>query len=276
MKNIALYAIAASLIWTACNPIEEREELKGSITADQLKISAVPEIRDGVNSNYVILNSDGNPCLSSWDYGSGTLIGTGGRVQLLLTGDNEIVYTGLNPDGSKITKTLVVHVDRTYDVAPEWAIFCGSGEKVWKWDDRASAVWGNGGYLSDVAPGWWTVPADGMEEQTPGEGAGASMTFSLKGASLTKHKSDGSKETGTFAFDMSKTTLNAGGDGLWGIGKLNTTRVTVLSGKQPNGGNAPVYSYDILKLTDNELVLGFPEPGAGAWGTAWYWLFKAE
>lgn len=276
MRNIALYAMAVSLACLSCAPIEDRNELKGSITADQLKISAIPEIRDGVNSNYVILNSDGNPCLSSWDYGSGTLIGTGGRVQLLLTGDNEIIYTGLNPDGTTITKTLVVHVDRAYDVAPEWGLFCGSGEKVWKWDNQADAVWGNGGYLSNVTPGWWTVPIGDMEGQTPGEGAGASMTFSLKGASLTKNKSDGSSEKGTFSFDMSQTTLNAGGDALWGIGKLNTSRVTVLSGKQPNADNAPVYSYDILKLTDSELALGFPEPGAGAWGTAWYWLFRAE
>jgi hypothetical protein len=275
MKNLFLYAIAAALLM-ACDPIENRQELSGGITADQLKISAIPEIRDGVNSNYVILNSDGNPCLSSWDYGSGTLLGTGGRVQLLLEGDNDIVYTGLNPDGTKITKTLTVHVDRAYDVAPEWGIFCGSGEKVWKWDDQASAVWGNGGYLANTAPGWWTVAVDGMEEQTPGEGAAASMTFSLKGAALIKNKSNGSTEQGTFSFDMSQTTMNAGGDALWAIGKLTTSRVTVLSGKQPNGDNAPVYSYDILKLNENELVLGFPEPGAGAWGTAWYWLFRAQ
>ncbi|MDR1645850.1 MAG: hypothetical protein LBS05_08535 [Tannerellaceae bacterium] len=276
MKNICICAIAALLIGSACAPIEDREEMKGGITADQLNISAIPEIRDGVNSNYVILNSDGNPCLSSWDYGSGTLLGTGGRVQLLLTGDNDIIYIGLNPDGTKITKTLTVHVDRTYDVAPEWALLCGSGEKVWKWDDQAPAVWGNGGYLGNVAPGWWTVSIGDMEEQTPGEGAGASMTFALKGASLTKNKSDGSTESGSFSFDMSKTTLNAGGDALWGIGKLTTTRVTVLSGKQPNADNAPVNSYDILKLTNEELALGFPEPGAGAGGTAWYWLFRAE
>jgi hypothetical protein len=276
MKNIGIYAIAVCFMLPACSPLEDRNELTGSITADQLNISAIPEIRDGVNSNYVILNSDGNPCLSSWDYGSGTLVGTRGRVQLLLTGDNDIIYTGLNPDGSKITKTLVVHVDRTYDVAPEWAIFCGSGAKTWKWDDQAPSVWGNGGYLSNVEPGWWTVQAGDMEEQTPGEGASASMTFSLKGASLTKNKSDGSSESGTFSFDMSSTTMNAGGDALWAIGKLNTSRVTVLSGKQPNADNAPVYNYDILKLTDTEMALGWPEPGAGAWGTAWYWIFRAE
>jgi hypothetical protein len=258
----------------ACSPLEDRNELTGSITADQLNISAVPEIRDGVNSNYVILNSDGNPCLSSWDYGSGTLIGTGGRVQLLLTGDNDIIYTGLNPDGSKITKTLVVHVDRTYDVPQEWAFFCGSGEKTWKWDDQAPSVWGNGGYLSNVGPGWWTVQVGDMEGQTPGEGAGASMTFSLKGASLTKNKSDGSSESGSFSFDMSSTTMNAGGDALWAIGKLNTSRVTVLSGR--NGDGVLVYNYDILKLTDTEMALGWPEPGATAWGTAWYWIFRAE
>lgn len=43
-----------------------------------------------------------------------------------------------------------------------------------------------------------------------------------------------------------------------------------------NQGNQRQYVYHILKATDNELRLCAPEPGAGDWGTAWFWNFKRE
>ena len=50
----------------------------------------------------------------------------------------------------------------------------------------------------------------------------------------------------------------------------------MLCGKSPNEGNAPVYSYDILKLDDQKMVLAYPEPKSKAWETAWFWMFRAE
>ena len=41
-------------------------------------------------------------------------------------------------------------------------------------------------------------------------------------------------------------------------------------------GNARQYEYHILKITEDELRLCAPEPGAGAWGTAWFWNFKKK
>ena len=32
----------------------------------------------------------------------------------------------------------------------------------------------------------------------------------------------------------------------------------------------------LLKITEDELRLCAPEPGAGAWGTAWFWNFKKK
>lgn len=49
-----------------------------------------------------------------------------------------------------------------------------------------------------------------------------------------------------------------------------------LLGIQPNQGNARQYEYHILKITEDELRLCAPEPGAGAWGTAWFWNFKKK
>jgi len=275
-KSILLSILAVSVLLASCEPIEHRDVLQGGITESQLNISAIPEIRDGVNSNYIQLNSDGNACLSSWNYGFGTLVATKGTVKVMAKGPNTIVYTGLNADGTMITKSITVQVDALYDVEPEWALFCGdSGLKDWVWDNTVAGPWGNGGYKGNNAPGWWVVSINDINGQAPGEGAGASMTFSLIGAKIIKNYNDGTTAEGSFTFDMSKITYDDGG-AVWAKGKLNTKNVTVLCGKSPNEGNAPVYSYDILKLTESNLVLSYPEPGVGSWGTAWFWVFKKK
>lgn len=275
-KSILLSILAVSVLLASCEPIEHRDVLQGGITESQLNISAIPEIRDGVNSNYIQLNSDGNACLSSWNYGFGTLVATKGTVKVMAKGPNTIVYTGLNADGTMITKSITVQVDALYDVEPEWALFCGdSGLKDWVWDNTVAGPWGNGGYKGNSAPGWWVVSINDINGQAPGEGAGASMTFSLIGAKIIKNYNDGTTAEGSFTFDMSKITYDDGG-AVWAKGKLNTKNVTVLCGKSPNESNAPVYSYDILKLTENNLVLSYPEPGAGSWGTAWFWVFMKK
>ncbi len=275
-KRILLSILAVSVLLASCEPIEHRDVLQGGITESQLNISAIPEIRDGVNSNYIQLNSDGNACLSSWNYGFGTLIATKGTVKVMAKGPNTIVYTGLNADGTMITKSITVQVDALYDVEPEWALFCGdSGLKDWVWDNTVAGPWGNGGYKGNSAPGWWVVSINDINGQAPGEGAGASMTFSLIGAKLIKNYNDGTTAEGSFTFDMSKITYDDGG-AVWAKGKLNTKNVTVLCGISPNESRIPVYSYDILKLTESNLVLSYPEPGVGSWGTAWFWVFKKK
>lgn len=275
-KRILLSILAVSVLLASCEPIEHRDVLQGGITESQLNISAIPEIRDGVNSNYIQLNSDGNACLSSWNYGFGTLIATKGTVKVMAKGPNTIVYTGLNADGTMITKSITVQVDALYDVEPEWALFCGdSGLKDWVWDNTVAGPWGNGGYKGNNAPGWWVVSINDINGQAPGEGAGASMTFSLIGAKLIKNYNDGTAAEGSFTFDMSKITYDDGG-AVWAKGKLNTKNVTVLCGISPNESGIPVYSYDILKLTESNLVLSYPEPGVGSWGTAWFWVFKKK
>lgn len=266
------------MMMVACDPEENREVLSGAITAEDLEISATPLIVNGKKSNSIELNSDGVACLSSWNYGNGTTISTKTTVQLVLKGANDIVFTGLNHDGTTITKTLTVQIDTLINVPAEWGILCGAGEKSWVWDDtQASAVWGNGGYKGNTSPGWWKVALSEINTQAGaiGEGIGAEMIFSVQGSSLTKKKADGTSVKGAFSFDMTAITKDDGG-AVWGKGKLKTKNITVLCGKQPNAANAPVYEYDILTLNNSKMALCFPEPGAGSWGTAWFWMFKAK
>ncbi|MDR0536904.1 MAG: hypothetical protein LBH04_02475 [Tannerellaceae bacterium] len=282
MKKVTeLFMIMVVAIgFIACEPAEVRQELTGATTMDKIDryVSVTAEMRNGKRSNYILLKSDGIDALSSFDYGAGTYVGTNGKIKVVAKGDMEIKFIALNADGTKLEKLFTVNVEELYDVEPEWELFWGEdGSKTWTWDAQAKAVWGNGGYLANTAPEWWTVSLTDMDGQTPGEGDGASMTFSIKKGSgaLTKTKANGATEQGTFSFDMSKTTTGDDGS-IWAIGKLSTKGVTVLSGKQPNNAGAPIYQYDILKLTADELVLAFPEPGAAAWGTAWYWMFRAK
>lgn len=275
MKKTFLLYILAIVLFTACDPNEKKYSLGGNITAEQLDIFATPFIVDGKNSNKVVLENH-SPVMSNWDYGIGVTQRQTDTVLLVIEGLNTIKFTGLNPDGTFITKELQVTVDElSFPVPLEWGYLCGSGEKEWVWDTTQPAVWGNGGYMNDSHPAWWTLTEADIDGQAENEGVGASMTFSLQGASLIKNKADGSEIKGSFSFDMTKKIVL--GDGtVWAKGKLKTKGVTVLCGKSPNESGAPVYEYDILIMNDNQLVLSYPEPGSGQGGTAWYWMFKAR
>lgn len=277
MKKTIIYSLLILMAaFYACDPIEDRDENDIPISEDELMVTAEPVIINGSNSNKVVLTNS-SPVLSEWNYGVGITRKASDTVLLVVTGVTNIQFTGLNPDGSYLTKEIAVTVDElTFPVPPEWGLLCGSGEKIWVWDETASSVWGNGGYLGNTAPSWWTNDKASMDANDEVYGSEGKMIFSVAGASLTKSTADGStQEAGTFSFDMSKTTED--GDGaIWAKGKLNTKNVNVLQGVQPNHGGGPINEYDILQLDEEKLYLAWPEPGAGAWGTAWFWMFRKQ
>lgn len=276
-KKLIYSVFGLALLTIACDPVEDRKTLTGALTADQVEISAVPQVVDGKNSNYIDLNSDGVGVLSSWDYGSGVTVSTKTTVQVVLKGENDIKFTGRNHDGSTFEKILKVQVDTLINVAPEWGYFCGTGEKTWVWDDTQpnEEVWGNGGYKGNVSPGWWKVNIDGIDGQAAGEGRGAEMVFAISGSKMTMNKADGTSQAGTFSFDMDATTLDDGG-AVWGKGKLSFKAVSVLCGISPNEGNIRVSEYDILALDDEKMSLAYAASGTGSWGEAWFWMFRAK
>lgn len=274
IKNWSIWAVLLLVAGISCEPIEDRMEMVGAISAEQLDITAAPLVVDGKRSNKVVLDNK-SQVLSSWDFGVGTTQRKSDTVLLVTTGDTDIIFTGLNPNGTKITKTLSVNVEElTFDVPLEWGYLTGGTEKEWVWDDRTTAVWGNGGYKGSFKAEWWTVPVDQISGQMPNEGEGAKMVFSLSGSKLTKVKANGQTESGTFSFDMSKVITLDNGD-TWARGKLTTRGVTILNGKSPDEGGILVYEFDIIKLDDNEMVLSYAPPGTGDWGAAFFWSFRA-
>lgn len=268
-RSIIFSLLIGAILCVACDPVETREDIGSPITAEQLDVTATALVVDGKNSNKVILENH-SPVLSNWDYGIGTSTRAYEEVLLALTGDNKITFKGLNPDGSIITKELTVKVDvLSFAVPAQWQILCGSGEKTWTWSE-ADKVYGNGSYMGDLAPSWWAMPASEVDGQAAGEGKGASMVFSIAGATLTKIKADGSETKGTFSFDMTKTIDK------WSIGQFTTKGVTVLAGHIIND-NTDCYNYEILTIDDKNLVLAAPRAGVNsAGGEATFWVFKAK
>ncbi len=276
MKRLLSYLMVlfAAVTLVGCEAVEDRLDIGGFVSAEQLDITATPVVVNGKNTNKVVLNN-ASPVLSSWDFGVGTTQKKTDTVLMVVEGESEILFTGRNPDGSEVQKTLTVNVeDLHFPVPPEWGFLTGGSEREWVWDDSKPGVWGNGGYLGNVAPAWWTLPVSQIDGQSANEGSGAKMIFTLRGAKFTKVKSNGTTETGTFSFNMNSKTMDEAGK-VWAKGKLTLKGTTVLNGISPNEGGAKVYEYDILVVDDNQMVLSYPEPGAGAWGTAWFWMFRS-
>ena len=269
-KTFLYISMLLIALFAACEPVENRLSMGNPISAEQLDISATPVMIDGKRSNKVVMENH-SPVMSSWNYGVGVSKKMTDTVLLVITGDNDIVFTGLNPDGTTINKTLTVNVEElSFPVPEEWALLCGDGEKEWVWAE--TAPWGNGGYLANEEPAWWIVDQEGIEEQVEGEGPNSSMIFAINGASLTKNRNDGTSEIGTFSFDMNKKKVTSG-DVSWVIGEFKTVGTTVLCGISPDEGNASVNTFDILELTEDRLVLAYAPAGTGEWGTAFFWVF---
>lgn len=270
-KSIIFSLLIGAALCVACDPVENRDSIGGAITAEQLDITATPVVIDGKNSNKVILENH-SPVLSSWDYGIGTSTRAYEEVLMVITGESKIKFTGLNPDGSKITKDLTVKVDElSFEVAAQYAYLCGTGQKTWVWDTEK--CFGNGGD-AEVGPAWWTLtPADVAEQckgkGLPADGAGASMTFTLQGMKMVKTSADGAKTEGTFSFAMKGTSEPKG------IGLFTVKNTNILCGYDFNAADvAPWSEYTIVSLDNNTMVLGAKEHAPNT--NYWYWVFKAK
>jgi hypothetical protein len=280
MKNILYAFCLIALALTACDPIEKRDSIGGAITASELDVSATPIVVNGKNGNMVILENK-SPVLSSWDCGGSTSLKAYDTVMVVSTGTVSVTYTGLNPDGTKISKAFTIEIDTLSTLPDEYKYLfgdpsAGESSKKFVWDETQSAVWGNGGYLGSTAPGWWTNTKATMDTNDPDYGADGYMLFTLAGMKLKKSNASGTNSvTGTASLDLT-TVIYDSNSAVWASCKLNTSNVTVLCGRQPNNNDEPIYDYDVLELNSTKLVLAWPEGGdaASAWSTAWFWMFR--
>ena len=281
-KIIGIFVIfaMAGMTFVSCDPVENRNVLKGNVSEAEINqyVKIEQESRGGKLSNYFSFKSEPLNALTTFKHGLGTYIGcnTNGFIQCyVVPGKQKITLTVLNPDGSMFEKTYEFTVEECFNVAPEWALFCGTGSKTWEWDvSKGANMYGMGDALADEA-GWWCPTP---EERVPNEGVGATMTLTASGAELLKNRTNGTKEVGSFGFDIKKT------DGFnKSMGIFTTANATVLAAKNTKGGEVET-KFHIIRLNDKEihlLVIDMDKrdeykPDKEGWGQATHWLFRAK
>lgn len=282
MKKIFIYALLSCLFLVACDPVEDSKELTGAITADEIVASVVAEVGDnGKTVNKVILDCS-SPILCKWTNGVESAVGAHAELKMFATGEQTITLTGLCKDGTYITKDYTVNIEEMkYEIEPQYAYFCGNGEKSWTWDPQIEKPWGNGGYKNDMGPTWWTMSPEEIDAdiannnriQWIGEGVGARMTFVLNGMKIKKS----SGKEGTFSFDMSQKITKTDSEGNvieWSVGKLYTSGTDVLFGMIANDWTSAT-EYDILVLDEEKMVLAAPSVSGAGWSEGTFWCFRA-
>lgn len=271
MNKSILYAVMAALILLAgCNPVESRSEMTGAITAEQLDISVTPETVNGVRSNKLILENR-SPTLSHWDYGTGTSSKAYDEVLVTSVGDIDILFTGLNGDGTAVSRTITVNVESIVYEVTGMDKFIGSGSKTWVFDAFTdnNHPYGIGG-VGDRSATWWGPEYGEFNEWD------ASITFSLDGGAIfTKTLSDGTTQKGSFSFNLAKKVGN------WSKGILSLKGATIPNAYSINNRGAEAYDFYIIELEDDLMILanisgnGVPDaPGEGS--EANFWIFRPE
>ncbi|MBP7359137.1 MAG: hypothetical protein KA955_07365 [Prevotella sp.] len=275
MKKIIFATPLLALLFVACDPISDNNGPGSNVTADELTSELQLKPKSAGNNNITFVTSPAR-YIKVFDSNTQKLLseGTAPVVQVVPPNPAPSFYVeAINPDGTVVKSSVKTVTVTEYTDLPNiyYKIFGDDlGTTKWSWDTTASdGVWGNGAYLENTGPGWWVVQASDLDEQATGkslpeDGLSGWMTLSLSGVNTSRG------ETGSISVTEDIVKAN------WDIGTMTFNGTIPLLGIQPNKGNARQYVYQILKADGNYLRLCASEPGAGDWGTAWFWNFKKQ
>lgn len=278
MKKILFAAPLLAILLVACDPITEDVSMDAGVTAEELTNSFQLTPKSEGNNN-ITVNLAPVRYVKVYSANDDAVVceGTGNLSFQVVPPAREVSYyiTTMNHDGS-ITKSSPKSLNvSTFTDLPAifdkvFGVDGGYGTTTWVWDTEASdGLWGNGGYQGNNGPGWWIVTADQIDEQAvgaslPNDGLDGWFSLSLTGVNTSRG------ETGSV--NVTEDVVLSG----WDIGTMKFSGTMPLMGVQPNSGNQRQYDYHILQADGEHLRLCAPEPGAAAWGTAWFWNFKRK
>lgn len=277
MKKILFALPLLSLCFVACDPAEEEAPaMPKSVTSQELgNMVTIEQVVANQNKFRVTTSPSMFVHVCNQD---GALLASGTDCEIIgIPPLTEISVKVRNLDGTEAVVKKSVTIKEYVDVPEIYSNLFGSEftQQVWTWDETGDAVMGNGAYMegtADFQNRWWNIaPADLQgqceEKGLPNDGLGATMTFILAGQKF--ETSSGRK--GTLSWDLTNIVKEG-----WSQGKLTFTGSFPLLGIQFNGGNAPFNEYDILYMDGEKLCICAPEPGAGDWGTAWFWNYAVK
>jgi hypothetical protein len=282
-KEILYIAIAALLIFAACDPMEKRNEL-GPVYSET-ELSNYMTVK--VNGNYVTLVNKAPSVISYWSTDFGNQSNKDSVTFRIPLANTWTATLTAFCAGGKVTVSKTFNIaqnDEDYYSSPYWNLLTnGTAGKTWVWasDIPGGKVWGNGGHMGSAAPAWWTLTVDDIVGQ--GGGPGDEITFNLdkkQNLIVTMPGTDRKPGTGSGTFDIDLTSTLTVSDTIYSLGKITFTNWTIPLGFEPNTSGKPLhYVFNILRLTENELVLEFAEPGSKdtPWGgVGWFYMFKRK
>lgn len=230
-----------------------------------------------------VLHTDAGSILFPYEINSGGRMPTDFQIAYLSPGRLVLVYPD-NGAWSGWSEGTFWQFSSSTDIM---GCLSDYSEATWKWDDDNGACWGNAGYGSFVYAGanslsgntWWGVPSTSLAEQISGlnyglnDGDSQTMTFT-DGGIITK--SSGGK--GGYTYDITKTGDIGGYNEGKTLGRLYTTGDGILFPARINGGGATADEFDIVHISDDNLVLAHPNKLASEGGASWeectFWRFK--
>lgn len=281
--NLLYLLLGCFFLITSCEPKEERHDL-GSVYTEQELLNYMDII---VNGNNVTLKNNAPEVISYWKTSFGSQFNKNTAQDYIpVKGKYTATVTAFCAGGTVTASKefTIEESDPEYFSNPFWNLLTnGEAGKTWVWasDIPGGKVWGNGGYIGSTSPAWWTLGIGDIPAQ--GGDASDEITFTLLdgikfSVSSTLPTAVPGSGSGTFNMDLSETGITKYDNGTnWSYGKITFTNHTIPLGFEPNTSGKPLhYTFDILKLTKDELVLAFGEPGAAAWGGAWFYMFKRK
>lgn len=316
MKKIIFATIAATALLTACDPSVGNittpedtpvtpEQLENGFTYTQFALvnDAYVPASDG---NYIQFSTNPSAVVKIW------INGADGTPQVLTSGTANGMFPlapprGSNPnqtvyittrawDGTEITVSKVITVAVATELSKEMLLLCSNdGSKTWKWDADGGQIWGNFGYTpgsgEDFAENrsgiWWGVTSTeefadqqqhrGGDSVTGDDNTDATMVFYETGIVKCFDAAGGEIRKGSFSIEnydpVNKKVIN---DQAWSVGQLKTAAGSILWPYAINTGGLQPEEFEIVKLTNTQLILTYAAAGTGSWSEATFWRFRCN
>lgn len=273
----SIIVTAAMVLMVACDPIEDRDELKNSYDPDNIDLEVVQTA--GGKGNGLTLKMKTPGVIGYWDYLINTKYTNELYVVFPIRGKQTFTYDVATPyfvDGDlskrqNISKTIEVDIQEFDQPLPQ-AYYDLVGEdlsgKSWVFD-RTSANWwymsAGGNEPPNPKAVWWNA----SECCAPSD-QGGKMVFDLEGKTNYTYYTNASGEPaakGTFVFndDFTQLTINGGPNILGAEGTIDVNGCAKSLGAFAN--------YQIVELTANKMVLFVPKAGCTS---GWTWVFVPE
>lgn len=300
LKNI-FYTLSAALItltMASClDAATDSESLGSTQSADEIAANLdIHGVTPG--SNMLIITNKNKGIAGMWDYLVGTTTLPVDTVLLPFLGEQTLKFYATCGGGQVVVEKKVTIEKIDHPLDPAWAMLAGATAKgkTWRWDPNPGrgswGCYGAGGYgWSADVPNW---SCSKVGETTSGGitvSADEYITFDLNGgANATLHKADGTIVKGSFSFTIGTTAdkaalkpafRNGTPTGTGWIGTLKLSGVSLPAGYTYYDGKPSSGTYDVAVLSNQELVLIEPDPGAILTDPAWasistHWCFTSE